>query len=98
MDRAIAAIWEKYRPLNRERLDSLEQVAAALHSGSIAPELRMLGEQNAHKIAGSAGSFGYDDISDIARELECQLASESPTLDPKQFHHQVARLRELLGF
>jgi HPt (histidine-containing phosphotransfer) domain-containing protein len=96
MDRAIAAIWHKYRPLNQERIQALERVAAALLEGSTTPELLAQGEMEAHRIAGAAGSFGYQDISKIARELESRLTLRSESIDAKSFQQEVARLREKL--
>ncbi len=97
MDRAIAAIWQKYRPLNLERIEALERVATALLEGSTTPALLAEGEMEAHRIAGAAGSFGYLEISKIARELESRLTLPSASIDAKSFQKEVARLRELLG-
>ena len=97
MDRAIAAIWQKYRPLNLERIQALERVAAALLDGSTTPELLAQGEMEAHRIAGAAGSFGYQDISKMASELESRLTLPSASIDATFFQKEVARLREMLG-
>ena len=57
MEADIAALWEKFRPVNMARLQVLEDAAAALLKGNLNPDLRAQAESEAHKLAGSAGSF-----------------------------------------
>jgi HPt (histidine-containing phosphotransfer) domain-containing protein len=80
-DAAIAAIWVKYRDLNDQRIRAIERVAQALAAGRLTEPVRLTGEQEAHKLAGAAGSFGFDEISGLARELEL-LIHDAATAPP----------------
>ncbi|MBI2683535.1 MAG: Hpt domain-containing protein [Acidobacteriales bacterium] len=94
-DAAIAAIWEKYRDLNDQRIRAIERVAQAVNAGRLTEEIRTYGEQEAHKLAGAAGSFGYENISDLARDLELMIR-DLPARPPDgaQFKAKAAALRE----
>src|SRR5688572_27512444 len=91
----IAAIWQKSLPRVREQLDLLERAAVELLEGPLSGELRREAEREAHKLAGSAGSFGFRESSEMARELELMLvAGASP--DPRRAAEIVVALRKQL--
>jgi len=71
---AIRAIWEQHRTGVLERLDVLDRAVTALMTGSLDEELRAEAEREAHKVAGSVGTFGFARASERARELELALA------------------------
>jgi HPt (histidine-containing phosphotransfer) domain-containing protein len=71
---AIAALWQRNRPLLLERLALLDQAAA----GPLTPSLRGEAIAIAHKLSGSLGMFGFHDGTQIARELEAHLESPAP--------------------
>jgi HPt (histidine-containing phosphotransfer) domain-containing protein len=98
MNAALTAMWEKYRPLNRSRFEVLVQVNTALQAGSLTPELRAEGEREAHKISGAAGSFGFVEITEVARSMETQLHPEAGSPDIRRFQDDLERLRNLFGF
>jgi HPt (histidine-containing phosphotransfer) domain-containing protein len=76
LQKAIRAVWLKYRSLNRERLQTLLDVRQALLAGTLEPELRNRGALEAHKLAGTAGSFGYEEVSALCREVELALQDQ----------------------
>ena len=91
----IAAIWQKSLPRVREQLDLLENAAVALLEGGLDSDLRREAEREAHKLAGAAGSFGFRESSEIARELELMLvAGASP--DARRAAEIVVALRKQL--
>ena len=91
----IAAIWQKSLPRVREQLDLLERAAVELLEGGLDNDLRREAEREAHKLAGAAGSFGFRESSEIARELELMLvAGASP--DPRRAAEIVVALRKQL--
>ncbi|MCU1287299.1 MAG: Two component response regulator receiver modulated diguanylate cyclase [Acidobacteriales bacterium] len=98
MEADIAALWEKFRPVNMARLQVLEDAAAALLKGNLNPDLRAQAESEAHKLAGSAGSFGYMEASRIARQLELLLQGDNAIdqLDLLRISRSVVSLRERL--
>ncbi|HKQ28260.1 MAG TPA: Hpt domain-containing protein, partial [Burkholderiales bacterium] len=59
----------RLRPIIRKFPGRLREKLAALGSGSSEPGCEEIGAF-AHWLAGSAGSVGYDDLSELARRLE----------------------------
>ena len=78
---AAEAIWQRVRGTELDRVAVLESAVAALLSGRLDEDDRALAEREAHKIAGSAGTFGYARASEIARELESILAARRTDRD-----------------
>ena len=75
VDDALRAIWERRRAEVIGRLDSIETAVAALLAGGVPEDLRAAAERDAHKLAGSAGTFGFPRASELAAELEQALAA-----------------------
>jgi len=86
---AITRLWARYRSAIFDRLSVVEAAAVELLRGSIDGELRRKAEGEAHKLAGSLGTFGFADASRDAREIEVLL--QSVHLDATQ----TVRLSEL---
>lgn len=75
---SVSALWEKFRDLTLRRVATVEDAAVALLEGSLDPELRRAAERDAHKLAGSAGTFGFAAASRSAREAEQLLEGTAP--------------------
>ncbi|MGI8730799.1 MAG: HD domain-containing phosphohydrolase [Solirubrobacteraceae bacterium] len=58
----------------QRRVTTLEQAVAAIAAGSLHEQLRASAQRDAHKLAGSLGTFGLPRGSDLARELEQRFA------------------------
>ena len=74
---AVAAVWERRRVEVMDRVDTLVGVAASLRdaaSDQAVAEVAAEAEVEAHRLAGSLGSFGFDEGSDIAAEIEGLLS------------------------
>jgi DNA-binding response OmpR family regulator/HPt (histidine-containing phosphotransfer) domain-containing protein len=82
-DAELRQLWEQSQPLLRERLAALEDAAVAILEGSLDAERRLRAQSEAHKLAGSLGSFGLHEGSRLARELESVLQGERP-IDQRQ--------------
>lgn len=67
---AISALWIRFKSSNIERLGVLEEAATALLDGGLDDDLRRRAEREAHRLAGSVGTFGFVDGSRLAREIE----------------------------
>lgn len=91
----MAAIWAKSLPHLREQLDLLERAAMAVMDGTLDEELRRAAEREAHRLAGSAGSFGFTAASPMARELE-HLFQEGLAPDARRVAELVVGLRKQL--
>ena len=89
---AVAALWTKFSGKLFERLAVLERVSEALLDGRLDDELRHEAETEAHKLAGSLGTFGLAEGSRLAEELESILQPGGP-LNQAESH----RVSELAG-
>src|SRR5579863_1184749 len=74
LDDALRAIWERRRPEVLGRVEVIERAVAALLAGELSEQLRGEAHSAAHMLAGSVGTFGYLRASQLARELESELA------------------------
>ena len=68
-----AALWERFRPLVRERVQVLRSWAQG--DPSVAREDAA---RAAHNLAGSLGSYGRTEGSDVARRADVALAGPAP--------------------
>jgi HPt (histidine-containing phosphotransfer) domain-containing protein len=94
LDDALAAIWDRSKPLIEERLATVRAAAAAVAAGTLDEPTRREGLRAAHQLAGSLGTFGIPEGSDAARELEGQLDGDP---DVARVTALSDRLRELLA-
>lgn len=78
-----------------EQLDVLDTAANACARGQMTPQQCQEAEREAHRLAGSAGSFGFRDATDAARELELMLGGRRE-LDPDRFSELVRIMRRIL--
>ena len=90
LDDALAAIWERSRPLVAERLTTVEAAAAAPADDAARQE----GLRAAHQLAGSLGTFGLHEGSDVARAIEQELEGAA---DGARLTELSRRLRDLLA-
>ncbi|MBO0352156.1 response regulator [Phormidium pseudopriestleyi FRX01] len=75
---SIAQILEKYRPRLNQQIALLRQTYNALADGELTDELQERAIQEAHKLAGSLGPFGYLEGSNLARKIEYLLMLPTP--------------------
>jgi diguanylate cyclase (GGDEF)-like protein len=73
---AVAGLWARFEGAIRSRVQTIEAAALALRDGSLEAELRQLAEREAHKLAGSLGTFGLSLGTRLAREAETLLAGD----------------------
>jgi HPt (histidine-containing phosphotransfer) domain-containing protein len=91
----MRAIWIGSLPRTRAQLDVLEQAAQAVCDGTLDDTMRRNAEREAHRLAGSTGSFGFKDASPIAREIESMFAADGE-LDGTRALQAVAALRKII--
>lgn len=90
LDHGMAELWQKSRCSVLERVRVIECAVLALRLGALTEAGRADAERAAHKIAGVAGTFGYWNASELAREAEAALAE-----DVKRTPEIIARLGEI---
>ncbi|MCT7948692.1 response regulator [Ancylothrix sp. C2] len=74
MKAAVALLWEQFKEPIKQRVSIVENAIAALKEGVLTLELQLDAEREAHKLAGSLGTYGFAEGSRIARKLENLLA------------------------
>lgn len=91
---AMLRIWEQARPSLLGEIDDIDKATSALIEGRLDEDLRAAGERAAHKLAGSAGTFGFHRASEVASDLEVLLASGTD-IDPGSGRRAAGRAAEL---
>jgi len=74
----VAAIWAVSHVILRDQVRVVERAVVAGIQGLLNTERRMAAGREAHKLAGSLGTFGFADGSRLARALELALAGDEP--------------------
>lgn len=99
MQARLDAIWEQSKSTIGARVDVIENAAVALLEGALDDATRKHAKDEAHKLAGVAGTFGFAASTDHAREVE-QLLEGSATLSSTDIMRistlAVALRRELI--
>jgi diguanylate cyclase (GGDEF)-like protein len=95
MAAAVSKIWARHREQNVERISALEDAVMAMLEASLDSELRAKAEREAHKLAGSLGTFGLNNATTLARRIEVALGprTEAEELDPISLSETVEELR-----
>ena len=75
---AMAALWERFRETNLQRVETVEQATFAAQQGTLTAEERRAGERAAHKLTGAVGTFGFAAASQSARDIEQTLTGTDP--------------------
>ncbi len=76
--RKLDALWRTHLPAIRSRLETIGQAIKSLEAGQIGDELRLKAAHDAHKLAGSLGTFGLASSSANSAKIE-SLLTEAPS-------------------
>ncbi|GAB1544476.1 response regulator [Scytonema sp. NUACC21] len=95
---SVNRVLERFRNSFGQQVALLEQAKTALLAGNCSEELRQLALHEAHKLAGSMGSFGYSEGSRLARTVEHLLIQDRTLTDEVicQFSQLVSALQQEL--
>lgn len=95
MDNDIAAavdgVWSASFPAQESRVSAQEQALVALVAGTLGDACLEAAQRAAHKLAGSLGTFGLDEGSRLASEIEATWRAE--TID----YAHIAELARSIG-
>jgi HPt (histidine-containing phosphotransfer) domain-containing protein len=67
---SLSKVLERFRGSFAQQVGVLEQAKIALVEGNLSEGLRQSAGQEAHKLAGGLGTFGYPEGSNLARAIE----------------------------
>lgn len=84
VEAATSKVWSKFQGKMLAQIAILGEAAAALTAGNLTPELQQKAKQEAHKLAGSLGIFGFMEGSKLAKELEELLYLDCLKLNAEQ--------------
>jgi len=73
MSAVVARVWAQSKELMLQRVGVLEEAAGSVLEGTLGAEQRSVAEREAHKLAGSLGTFGLSEGSRLAKEIEWLL-------------------------
>jgi putative two-component system response regulator len=82
----LRAIFENSKDDFDKRVRTLEDAVAAIVAGSLDEDLRASAERDAHKLAGSLGTFGLPRGSELAGELEQRFAPRHLSVADEEIH------------
>lgn len=94
----MARLWDRNRSTIMSRIGVIQQAAVDLLDGELDEDGRRRAQGEAHKLAGTLGTYGFSQGSYLARELE-QTGLSGEDLGRDQAHrvaHLVKALREEL--
>ena len=94
---ALRAIWQEHRAGALERVGVIERAVSALVAGELDEQLCVQARHAAHSLIGSVGTFGFIHASEVARELELELADPVPARAPAMSTLIATVHRELQG-
>jgi HPt (histidine-containing phosphotransfer) domain-containing protein len=92
---AIRGVWQVNRPVYLARVERMEAAAEAARAGTLELAQRREAEDDAHKVAGAVGTFGFPEASRLAKAFERELAGEEP-VDGDRLQALAAELRRAL--
>ena len=81
LNQRLQALWQKFYPEMVSRLETIAKAITALNKGALPETVRLQAAHAAHKLAGSLGTFGLQDGSTAAQEIERLLSENAPTSD-----------------
>lgn len=100
INEAITAFRARSLATNRQRIATIADALEAMCEGILSEDRRTVARDAAHSLAGSAGTFGFAEASQLGRSLEA-LLDDAVDHEDRQFLAQrglaqVAQLRQAL--
>lgn len=96
---SLSKLWQKYEGTFRAQVEVLTLANTALREDRLTEKLRQKAKQEAHRLAGSLGIFGFAEGSKLARLLEQLLEMEGAisAAQAEEFSQYVGQLQQVLS-
>nr|WP_242024760.1 response regulator [Leptolyngbya sp. FACHB-60] len=96
--KALDAIAARFQASIQQRLAVVEAAVRSLQAGNLPSQQRAIAQDEAHRLAGGLGTFGYDEGSTYARQIE-QLLGDRPlqTTEVDQLSRHLLALKQTLA-
>jgi HPt (histidine-containing phosphotransfer) domain-containing protein len=96
LEQKMQELWRRYRSASLARLEVVERAVEALNKGVLTDQLRIQAAHEAHKLAGSLGTFGMRTGSTAALEIESFFSSYDSSVQKgtTEINDRVDRLKQ----
>jgi DNA-binding response OmpR family regulator/HPt (histidine-containing phosphotransfer) domain-containing protein len=96
---ALAALRERYRAGSGRIVEAFRTLAQRLAESPTAPEVLDALRRELHRVRGTAGSYGFSGVSELARQFEPQAKqwSEQPESAPERRAALVSHLADAIA-
>ena len=71
--RSLETIAARFQASIQQRLEVIEAAVRSIQAGHLPPDQRVSAQEEAHRLVGGLGTFGYDEGSSLARQIELLL-------------------------
>ncbi|WP_035989541.1 response regulator [Leptolyngbya sp. KIOST-1] len=96
--KTLEAIAARFQTSLQARLALVEEAVRSLQAGELPPQQRIIAQDEAHRLAGGLGTFGYEEGSIHARQIEQLLAEAAPkTAQVDQLSRSLLALKQTLA-
>ncbi len=94
----VAKVWDKAKPNLLQQVATLIEAAQMSIAGDLPEEMQQRARQQAHKLAGSLGTYGLGAGSELAKLIETILELESASVSAQKdyFHSLATDLQQLV--
>jgi len=97
LNKQLDDLWAKFLPEVRSRIETIQRAIDALHNETLALDIRVAAIKAAHKLAGSLGTFGLENASADALEIEQSLTDEPcASSNPALLIQRLTRIRQAI--
>lgn len=94
LKKMLAALWLQHRPEMLERLAVLERFSELMAHSEPGPDDLKAAISAAHKLAGALGTFGLQEGTNVARDVEQKLSTGD--LNLSQLRQSIASLKSVI--
>ncbi|MCC5636618.1 response regulator [Nostoc sp. CHAB 5844] len=94
----LAGVWQRYQDKYSDRITIIQQAVQSLQENTLTEDLRQQAQQQAHTLAGSLGSFGFDNATRLCQNIEAILKSAEKLgqAQAEQIQTQLLELQKIL--
>ena len=93
----LQAIYARARASFAENLATIDAAVSHLMAGSLDEPKRDAAERAAHRLAGTAGTVGYPDATELARQLEDAFANDPRPDQAGLLQEEVVALHNVIS-
>ncbi len=95
----LTSLWQTVREDYVQRVATVASILRGLKPGTLEPAVRQSVAAEAHTLAGSLGSFGFEAVTALCREIEDTLCDSADLSPPQLYRLEVAitRVQQMLA-